>query len=75
MINQLGNQATQNILEKQDKMLRKGMAEMREKSLRAIDMQNVLANKLGMAQQSADNAENYPSTWTTNPDGGNNGQV
>lgn len=42
---------------------------------RFLDMQNVLAGSLAGPQQAVNNAENYPSTWTTNPDGGANGQV
>lgn len=42
---------------------------------RFLDMQSVLAGSLAGPQQAVNNAENYPSTWTTNPDGGANGQV
>ena len=42
---------------------------------RFLDMQNVLAGSLAGPQQAVNNAENYPSTWTTNPDGGANEQV
>lgn len=45
------------------------------RALRFTDMQQVVNAKLMASQQSVDNAENYPSTWTTNPDGGANGQV
>lgn len=46
-----------------------------QRALRFTDMQQVVNAKLMASQQSVDNAENYPSTWTTNPDGGANGQV
>ena len=45
------------------------------RALRFTDMQQVVNTKLAMSQASVNNAENYPSTWTTNPDGGANGQV
>ena len=47
----------------------------KEQATRFIDMQSVINGKLAGSQQSVNNAENYPSTWTTNPDGGANGQV
>ena len=47
----------------------------RNNAMRFLDMQNVLAGSLAGPQQAVNNAENYPSTWTTNPDGGANGQV
>ena len=46
-----------------------------ERATRFLDMQNVINQKLAQGQASVDQAENYPSTWTTNPDGGANGQV
>ena len=46
-----------------------------ERASRLLDMQSVINNKLAQGQASVNNAENYPSTWTTNPDGGANGQV
>ena len=46
-----------------------------EKATRFLDMQNVINQKLAASQASVDNAQNYPSTWSTNPDGGANGQV
>jgi len=46
-----------------------------EKATRFLDMQNVINQKLASSQASVDNAQNYPSTWSTNPDGGANGQV
>jgi hypothetical protein len=49
--------------------------EKKDKVMRFLDMQNVLAGSLAGPQQAVNNAENYPSTWTTNPDGGANGQV
>lgn len=48
---------------------------MKRRNLRMADMQSVVANKLAMGQTAVNNAENYPSTWTTNPDGGANGQA
>ena len=47
----------------------------RNNAMRFLDMQSVLAGSLAGPQQAVNNAENYPSTWTTNPDGGANGQV
>jgi hypothetical protein len=47
----------------------------RTTAMRMLDMQGVLAQGLAGPQQAVNNAENYPSTWTTNPDGGANGQV
>lgn len=47
----------------------------RQRALRFTDMQQVVNARLMASQQSVDNAQNYPSTWTTNPDGGANGQV
>lgn len=44
-------------------------------AVRFLDMQSVVNTKLAGSQQSVNNAENYPSTWSTNPDGGANGQV
>lgn len=46
-----------------------------ESAIRFLSMQSVINKKLAQSQASVDNAENYPSTWTTNPDGGANGQV
>lgn len=46
-----------------------------ERATRFLDMQNVINQKLAASQASVDNAQNYPSTWSTNPDGGANGQV
>lgn len=47
----------------------------KQRALRFTDMQQVVNARLMASQQSVDNAQNYPSTWTTNPDGGANGQV
>lgn len=47
----------------------------RQQVLRFTDMQSVVNARLMASQQSVDNAQNYPSTWSTNPDGGANGQV
>ena len=49
--------------------------ERQQSALRFSDMQQVVNARLMASQASVDNAENYPSTWTTNPDGGANGQV
>lgn len=46
-----------------------------ESAIRFLSMQSIINKKLAQGQASVDNAENYPSTWTTNPDGGANGQV
>ena len=50
-------------------------AERVQRALRFSDMQQVVNTRLMASQQSVDNAQNYPSTWSTNPDGGSNGQV
>lgn len=50
-------------------------AERVQRALRFSDMQQVVNARLMASQQSVDNAQNYPSTWSTNPDGGANGQV
>lgn len=47
----------------------------KQQALRFSDMQSVVNARLMASQQSVDNAQNYPSTWSTNPDGGANGQV
>lgn len=47
----------------------------KQQALRFSDMQSVVNARLMASQQSVDNAQNYPSTWSTNPDGGSNGQV
>jgi len=49
--------------------------ERKQRALRFTDMQSVVNARLMASQQSVDNAQNYPSTWSTNPDGGANGQV
>ena len=46
-----------------------------QQAVRFMDMQSVVNAKLAGSQQSVNNAENYPSTWTKHPDGGANGQV
>lgn len=67
---------TNNSLERKKDSNRNKLKEIRQKSaMRFMDMQNVVNAKLAGSQQSVNNAENYPSTWTTNPDGGANGQV
>lgn len=47
----------------------------KQQALRFSDMQSIVNARLMASQQSVDNAQNYPSTWSTNPDGGANGQV
>lgn len=49
--------------------------DQQQRALRFTDMQQVVNARLMASQSSVDNAQNYPSTWTTNPDGGANGQV
>ena len=70
---------TQNIkktLETNEKLYFNDLKDMRKnQAIRFLDMQSVVNAKLAGSQQSVNNAENYPSTWTTNPDGGANGQV
>lgn len=67
---------TNNSLERKKDSNRNKLKEIRQKSaMRFMDMQNVVNMKLAGSQQSVNNAENYPSTWSTNPDGGANGQV
>ena len=56
---------------KQDRLLQIS----KNKAMRFLDMQSVISAGLAGPQQSVNNAENYPSTWTTNPDGGANRQV
>lgn len=63
-------------LQMQDDMHNEKLKRLQTKQAqRFLDMQNVLAGSLAGPQQAVNNAENYPSTWTTNPDGGANGQV
>lgn len=45
------------------------------RAIRFMDMQGVISGNLAGPQQAVANAQNYPSTWTTNPDGGANGQI
>lgn len=67
---------TNNSLERKKDSNRNKLKEIRQTSaMRFMDMQNVVNMKLAGSQQSVNNAENYPSTWSTNPDGGANGQV
>lgn len=67
---------TNNSLEQKKDNNRNRLKEIRQRSaVRFMDMQNVVNMKLAGSQQSVNNAENYPSTWSTNPDGGANGQV
>lgn len=67
---------TNNALETRSQVKIDRMKKMqRDMAERFMSMQNVIATSLAGPQQAVDNAENYPSTWTTNPDGGANGQV
>ena len=67
---------TNNRLQSQEDLHYQKLKDMQTKQAqRFLDMQNVLAGSLAGPQQAVNNAENYPSTWTTNPDGGANGQV
>lgn len=68
--------STNNALETRSQVKIDKMKKMqRDMAERFMSMQNVIATSLAGPQQAVDNAENYPSTWTTNPDGGANGQV
>ena len=68
--------STNNALETRSQVKIDKMKQMqRDMAERFMSMQNVIATSLAGPQQAVDNAENYPSTWTTNPDGGANGQV
>ena len=65
-----------NSLDIKNDMYYKNIRDMQKNSaIRFLDMQSVVSGNLASQQQSVNNAENYPSTWTTNPDGGANGQV
>lgn len=67
---------TNNRLQSQEDLHYQKLKDMQTKQAkRFLDMQSVLAGSLAGPQQAVNNAENYPSTWTTNPDGGANGQV
>lgn len=61
----------QNIQDETDSLVN----DRQEQAIRFLSMQSIINKKLAQSQMSVDNAENYPSTWTTNPDGGANGQV
>ena len=67
--------ATTSAKEKKDLYFNNLKKMQRNMAVRFLDMQSVVNGKLAGSQQSVNNAENYPSTWTTNPDGGANGQV
>lgn len=68
--------STNNALETRSQVKIDKMKQMqRDMAERFMSMQDVIANNLAGPQQAVQNAENYPSTWTTNPDGGANGQV
>ena len=65
-----------NMLQSQEDLHYQKLKDMQTRQAkRFLDMQSVLAGSLAGPQQAVNNAENYPSTWTTNPDGGANGQV
>lgn len=67
---------TNDILDTKRRLADKDLLKTKQNmAMRFLDMQNVLAGSLAGPQQAVNNAENYPSTWTTNPDGGANGQV
>lgn len=70
-VQKTNNQALTNVEDKTDELNRS----REERAIRFLSMQSVINKKLAQGQASVDNAENYPSTWTTNPDGGANGQV
>lgn len=70
-VQKANKQAITNIEDKTDELNRS----REERAIRFLSMQSVINKKLAQGQASVDNAENYPSTWTTNPDGGANGQV
>lgn len=61
----------QNIQDETDSLVN----DRQEQAIRFLSMQSIINKKLAQSQMAVDNAENYPSTWTTNPDGGANGQV
>ena len=75
MLDDLVEDAKQISLDKRNQALDSYERQRYERATRMLDMQSVISNKLAQGQASVNNAENYPSTWTTNPDGGANGQV
>ena len=75
MINKVFNNARKEKLKREIEELDEHDRKKYERATRFLDMQSVINQKLASNQASVDNAENYPSTWTTNPDGGANGQV
>lgn len=75
MLDGLVEDAKQISLDKRNQALDSYERQRYERATRMLDMQSVISNKLAQGQASVNNAENYPSTWTTNPDGGANGQV
>ena len=67
---------TNNMLQSQEDLHYQKLKDMQTRQAkRFLDMQNVLAGSLAGPQQAVNKAENYTSTWTTNPDGGANGHV
>lgn len=75
MIDNVLNNTKEKSLENKKQVMEDYDKRKYERATRFLDMQNVISQKLAQGQTSVDNAENYPSTWTTNPDGGANGQV
>ena len=75
MIDNVLNNTKEKSLENKKQVMEDYDKRKYERATRFLDMQNVISQKLAQGQASVDNAENYPSTWTTNPDGGANGQV
>ncbi len=75
MIDNVLNSTKEKSLENKKQVMEDYDKRKYERATRFLDMQNVINQKLAQGQASVDSAENYPSTWTTNPDGGANGQV
>ena len=75
MIDNVLNNTKEKSLENKKQVMEDYDKRKYERAARFLDMQNVISQKLAQGQASVDNAENYPSTWTTNPDGGANGPV
>lgn len=75
MFDEIRQKTTDEYLTQKDADTRFRQTERRNRAMRFFDMQGVIGGNLAGQQQAVNNAENYPSTWTTNPDGGANGQV
>lgn len=75
MFDEIRQKTTDEYLTQKDIDTRFRQTERRNRAMRFFDMQGVIGGNLAGQQQAVNNAENYPSTWTTNPDGGANGQV